>query len=155
MANYTKLTPIKKAEILEAIARLGNISLVCKESGISREALYKHREKDKPFATAWAEALEQYTEKLEAEADRRAVEGVEKPVYQQGRRVGQVQEYSDTLLMFRLKALAPERYRERTEQRNISEPIDWDRVPAEIRDAFIAGTITEDDVRRSTKSKKR
>jgi hypothetical protein len=43
---------------------------------------------------------------------RRGVTGYDKPVYQQGRLVGTVREYSDTLLIFALKARAPDRYRE-------------------------------------------
>ncbi|MBX6773030.1 MAG: hypothetical protein IRY83_14975 [Chloroflexi bacterium] len=52
---------------------------------------------------------------LEAEAWRRAVDGVERPVYQNGQRVGAVREYSDTLLIFLLKGGRPQKYRERYE----------------------------------------
>ena len=52
---------------------------------------------------------------LEPEAIRRTVEGVEKPVYHQGRQVGTVREYSDTLLIFLLKGWKSERYTERRE----------------------------------------
>ena len=44
---------------------------------------------------------------LEAEAYRRAVEGVERPVYQGGRLVGTVREYSDSLLTIMLRARHP------------------------------------------------
>jgi hypothetical protein len=37
---------------------------------------------------------------------------------------------------------------ERIEQHQTFEPINWDRVPAEIRDAFIDGKIGIDDVQR-------
>ena len=50
---------------------------------------------------------------FQEEAHRRAVQGIEKPVYQGGRLVGTVREYSDTLLIFLLKGLRPERYKER------------------------------------------
>jgi hypothetical protein len=49
---------------------------------------------------------------LEDEALRRAVEGVEEPVYQGGKQVGVIRKYSDALLMFLLKAARPEKYRE-------------------------------------------
>jgi hypothetical protein len=49
--------------------------------------------------------------RLEDEAVRRAYEGVERPVFQGGKQVGVVREYSDTLLIFLLKALRPEKYR--------------------------------------------
>jgi hypothetical protein len=51
---------------------------------------------------------------LEAEADRRAAEGTLRPVFYKGEQCGEIREYSDTLLIFRLKALRPEKYRERS-----------------------------------------
>lgn len=47
---------------------------------------------------------------LESEAVRRALEGVEVPVFHQGRECGSTVKHSDTLLMFLLKTLRPERY---------------------------------------------
>jgi len=49
----------------------------------------------------------------EDEADRRAIEGVQKPVYQQKELVGYVTEYSDNLLITQLKAGNPEKYADR------------------------------------------
>ena len=47
---------------------------------------------------------------LEDEVDRRAVEGVEKPVgWHKGKPGGYVREYSDTLLIFLLKGDRPEK----------------------------------------------
>ena len=40
---------------------------------------------------------------------------MEEPVYYQGEVVGQVQRYSDTLLMFLLKGRRPEKFKDRTE----------------------------------------
>ena len=53
---------------------------------------------------------------LEAEAHRRAVEGVEEPVgWYKGQAGGTVRRYSDVLLMFLLKGVLPERYKDRIE----------------------------------------
>jgi hypothetical protein len=49
------------------------------------------------FCVRWAEAYETGVDRIEDECIRRAVEGVEKPIYQQGVIVGSVTEYSDTL----------------------------------------------------------
>lgn len=49
---------------------------------------------------------------LEQEAYRRAVEGVEEPVYQGGELVGTVRRYSDKLLEFLLRGRRPQVYRE-------------------------------------------
>jgi hypothetical protein len=57
----------------------------------------------------------QATEILEKEAWRRAREGHAEPVFQHGKQVGTIQRYSDQLLMFLLRARAPERYRDRVD----------------------------------------
>lgn len=62
------------------------------------------------FALRWEEAYESGVDKLEDAAIRRAVEGVEKPVYQGGVLVGSVTEYSDTLLGLVLRGKRPEVY---------------------------------------------
>lgn len=79
--------------------------------------LYKIRYKDAEFDQEWSAALLQgekvILSRLEAEADRRAMEGYLKPIYYNGVAVGAERRYSDTLLIVRLKALAPHRYKER------------------------------------------
>lgn len=62
------------------------------------------------FCVRWEEALQAGIAKLEDEATRRAVVGVEKPVYQQGVMVGTVTEYSDTLMQTLLRGKMPQRY---------------------------------------------
>ena len=65
------------------------------------------------LAPQFEEAQQEHIEPVEAEADRRGVLGVDEPVFQGGRQLGVRRKYSDTLLMFRLNALAPERYKYR------------------------------------------
>ena len=48
-----------------------------------------------------------YQETLDAEIDRRGVEGIDKPIYYKGEKVDTIKEYSDNLLMFRRKKLDP------------------------------------------------
>ncbi|MBX9745474.1 MAG: hypothetical protein K2X34_01135 [Hyphomonadaceae bacterium] len=85
------------------------------QARISRQALYTWRRTDPKFAHDWDEAIEAGTDLLERAALKRAVEGVKKPVFQGGEKVGEVTEYSDTLLIFLLKARRPAKYRERYE----------------------------------------
>ena len=59
------------------------------------------------FAQRWRDAYESGVDKLEDAAVRRAVHGVEKPVYQGGVLVGTVTEYSDTLLGLVLRGKRP------------------------------------------------
>lgn len=68
---------------------------------------------DFEYAEAYYNARELIVDQLESEAIRRAKDGVERPVYQGGELVGTVTEYSDSLLMFLLKGMRPDKYRER------------------------------------------
>lgn len=54
--------------------------------------------------------LDRAVEALESEAVRRALSGVQVPVFHQGRECGNTIKHSDQLLMFLLKTLRPERY---------------------------------------------
>ena len=83
-------------------------------AGISRRTVYDWREGDAEFARAWDTAVDAGTDRLEDEALRRAAKGTLRPVYQGGKRVGTVREYSDTLLIFSLKGRRPEKYKDRT-----------------------------------------
>lgn len=97
---------------LKWLAKRGNVADACRKVDIARSWIYEVRNADPDFAAAWDEALTEGTELLEGEAFRRAKEGVPEPVYYQGERVGFVRKYSDTLLIFLLKAHKPEKYRE-------------------------------------------
>lgn len=101
-----------KARWLEAHRRSGIITATCQATGIGRTTVYDWTVNDPEFAKAKLEAENEAIELLEAEARRRAFEGTEKPIYQGGKLAGKVREYSDTLMIFILKAKKPE-YRDR------------------------------------------
>lgn len=103
-------TPKTRTEFLEAIKVTCNITKACEMSGLSRTSAYDWREDDKEFAADWQKALDVASDMLEEEAIRRAKDGTQKPVYQQGNLVGHVQEYSDTLMIFLLKGAKPKKY---------------------------------------------
>lgn len=108
----TRRTPKRAAgreAFLSNLAELGNVRDACRAAGIGRSTAYEWRQ-DITFAGAWDAALEEAADALEGEARRRAVEGVEEPIYHRGEVVGHVQRYSDTLLIFLLKGLRPERF---------------------------------------------
>lgn len=111
MANWVR--PSKKLDkvFLKDLEENGNISLAARKAGYSRSAVNKRKVSNPDFAEKVEDALELYKAKLEAEADRRGVDGVERPLHYQGKVFDTVREYSDSLLMFRLKKLDPS-YRE-------------------------------------------
>jgi hypothetical protein len=108
-----KFTAEKRAKFLAYLAKYGFVARAAKAAGVGRTCVFDLKKKDPNFSAAWDEALTDYVEDLEAEADRRAYRGTVKPVFQGGKKVGCVREFSDTLLIFRLKGLRPEMYAER------------------------------------------
>lgn len=90
----------------------GFVGKACEAVGISKQSVYVWRESDKEFAIEWDRAIDLATEDLEKEARRRAYQGVEEPVFYQGEVCGHIRKFSDTLLMFTIKARRPE-YRDK------------------------------------------
>lgn len=89
-----------------------SVKKACARARIGRRTAYDWRNKNPDFAKRWDAALDVGITVLEDEVVRRGYEGVLKPVYQQGVRVGTIREYSDTLLIFHLKAHRPKKYRD-------------------------------------------
>ena len=108
-------TPEKRAAFLEDLANHGNVTQACETIGVGRVAIYKWRNEDPEFMADWEAALELGTDALEDEAVRRGRDGVLRPVYQGGAEVGAVREYSDTLLIFMLKARRPDKFKDRVQ----------------------------------------
>ena len=105
----------KDDAFFEALARGQPPGAAAKLAGCTLTMVRERRKSDAQFERRWKEADELAIERMEAEADRRAVDGTDKPVFYQGERRGEVREYSDSLLILRLKARRPEVYRERFE----------------------------------------
>lgn len=106
---------MKDEAFFEALARGQPPGAAAKLAGYTLAMVRERRKSDAEFERRWKEADELAIERMEAEADRRAVDGTDKPVFYQGERRGEVREYSDSLLILRLKARRPEVYRERFE----------------------------------------
>ena len=99
-----------QAAFLHALRQTGNVSAAARAAGTCRSRCYEARQRDRGFAAAWADALEEAADRLEMEAFRRAVEGVGEERFFRGDVVGTVTCYSDRLLMFLLKARRPARF---------------------------------------------
>lgn len=111
--KHTARHPQRRAAFIEALASGATVTDAAKAAGVAREPLYRWRKEDPEFAAEWEAAYSTGADVLVAEARRRAVKGVAEPVYHMGKVVGTVQRYSDTLLMFLMKARAPEQYCDR------------------------------------------
>lgn len=114
---------IKESEwnyLLLEIARCGgNVTKACEIANIDRHQAYHRREEDDEFARDWRTAEELGVDGLIDEGRRRAFQGVERPVYQGGKKVGSITETSDSLLMFMIKAKRPE-YRDKSVEVNLT-----------------------------------
>lgn len=110
-----KDSPEIRAKFLDGLRAGMTVTDAAKAAGTARTTVRYWRDNDEQFAKDWDDAYDEGTDVLEAEAQRRAVEGVKRPVYQGGELVGHVQEYSDTLMNIMLQARRPHKFRNRTE----------------------------------------
>lgn len=102
----------KKRLFAAAMALMGTATKAAAAVGISLGTPYSRQwREDAELQAALELAEEMYGHVLEAEIDRRAVEGVWKPTgWYKGAPGGYVREYSDLLLIFRAKGLMREKY---------------------------------------------
>ena len=118
----TRRTAPTKAEqradqdrFLAAYEAIQTVSGAARATTIGRRTHYDWLAHDDEYARRFAEADVVAIDKLEEEARRRALAGVNEPVFYQGKIVGHVARKSDTLLIFLLKGKRPEIYTERHE----------------------------------------
>jgi hypothetical protein len=133
-----KLTEARRERFLNALAETGNITAAVVLAGTSRMRVYELRKVDEDFRAAWDEAENSASDKLEAEAWRRAVDGVPEPLVSAGKIVRDddgnpiaIRRYSDAMLTLLLKARRPEKFRER----NSVEKSGLDGKPIQLDDA--------------------
>jgi hypothetical protein len=140
-----KIRHRKKRAFLAAVANAANIVRAAEIAGIDRDYHYIWRKKDSEYAAAFEIAWKRGTDALEAEAVRRAFEGVAKPIFHGGKRAidvvqnpdgsvkrdkdgkpvgipAAVREYSDTLLIFLLKGCNPAVFGDRVRQEHSGDP---------------------------------
>lgn len=112
-ARYDGWTEEKMRRFIEVLADTGQVSLACKAVGMSRESAYRLRRSPHgaAFARAWDAARHHAGSFLEDVAFERAIEGEERPVYNEyGEVIATKRVVNDRLLMFLLRHLKPERY---------------------------------------------
>lgn len=95
---------------LSALAESGVLAHAAAAAGVDRVTVYRARQDDPTFDAACQDAIEEATDKLVQEARRRALEGVEEPVYQGGALVGTKRVYSDALMGKLLAAYRPQQF---------------------------------------------
>lgn len=101
-----------RAAYLEHLSQTGRKTDSARAAGVSLQTVRNHMKLDPTLADEVEDALEVYKDSLRAEIHRRAVEGVEEPVYYQGAVCGSVTRYSDRMLELEAKRHMPE-YRDK------------------------------------------
>jgi hypothetical protein len=112
---------IWQRSFVAALARTGNMSAAAVAAKVDTSTVRDHQRSDGRFADAVRHAKLQAAAILEAEARRRAVDGLVRYKFHAGEAIIDPKtkkpycelEYSDALLIFLLKAANPRKYRER------------------------------------------
>jgi hypothetical protein len=92
-----------QARFLTAFAIIGTISGAALAAKVGKRTHYNWLETDETYAARYEATHEEAIDKAEQELRRRGVEGYNKPVFQGGKMVGTIREFSDTCLIFYLK----------------------------------------------------
>ena len=104
MSKGKRISARQKAIFIDILQHTGNISAAIRAADMSRRGAYGLRKTDRYFAQEWDMALDDALDDLEGALRKRAIEGVEKPVYYGGKMCGSQRNYSDNVGMFILKS---------------------------------------------------
>lgn len=110
---HLEFTVERQRVYLEKLAETGLKGHAARHVGVSREIVRIERKRNPAFEELEQEALDFWAEGLEAEAVRRARDGVQVPVYYKGAVAGHVTEFSDRLMEVLLRGRIPEKYGQR------------------------------------------
>lgn len=147
----------KKRAFLAAFALCGNVSQAVLAAKVSRCMHYAWLKDDPQYVKDFAQAEADATDMLEAEARRRALNGVNEPVVYQGQLQGTwvdgegntvsqetpgarmipltIRKYSDTLLIFLLKGARPNKYRDNAKVEHTG-PDGAPLIPSKVTHSF-------------------
>ncbi|WP_165312996.1 hypothetical protein [Vibrio ziniensis] len=131
MSRKSKRTRARDKRFFESLEKGATIGEAAKIAGYSRRSIYDYSAEDPTFSQQLDDARMDLVEKLEREADRRAIEGVvdykSLKVTQDGKTISKIvpiRRYSDSLLQFRLRRLDPKNYRENYKEDDLPDDFD-------------------------------
>ena len=128
--------------VSEMLGKYGIPNKACEDAGVSRTTMFKRKKEDEYFAARWEDAKRQAVEVLEAEARRRAFEGIDKPYYYKGKVVGVLKERSDRLLEFMLAGMAPKKYgKQQVSKMELTGAEGKPLIPDEVNDIEVARRV--------------
>lgn len=129
-SDEMKFLSIKQRGFLKAYTEELTIAGAIRVTGVDHTAHHYWMRSHGVYKRLFEDLREFVVEALEGEAFRRSYHGVTEAVFYQGEVCGSKTNYSDTLLMFLLRAANPDKYRERSTMDLNVKPIDADIAPA-------------------------
>jgi len=108
------MSKTRQNRFLKNYAKTGRINQAAAVAGVCVNTIGNLRKSSPEFMALFMEADEKYCESIEAEIERRAMRGVEEPVWQGGQEVGRKRKYSDKLLIAHAKSRMS-KYRDKLE----------------------------------------
>lgn len=82
----------------------------CQAAGVHPRTFHARLKHDSTFAALYDDLVDQAKDAIRSELHRRAIDGIERPVYQGGRVVGSITEYDNKHLEWLAERLMPEEY---------------------------------------------
>ena len=99
---------LTRERFLEAFRAIGVISRAAIAAGVSRKTVYNWLKNDPDFRETFEDMEEDVRDAIREELHRRAIEGVDEPVFQRGVLVGHIRKYPDQILLKMAAARLPE-----------------------------------------------
>ncbi len=129
--RHDGFTPLRQVEFLDALAESGCVDEACRSVGVSRSAAYalRNRIHAARFRLAWDAALDMAIQRLYGAALSRAINGVARPIFYQGKQVGERRYYDERLTQFLLRARDPANF---ARPRELTDDLREDDVGATI-----------------------
>ena len=113
---------------LSTLRDTGNVSASARAAKVTRYSAYEKRMHDDEFRQLWVSALESSLDDLEESLRSRALEGIDKPIFYGGEKVGDVKSYNDNLGMFFLKARRKKVFGEASSESEAEQNLDASSV---------------------------
>lgn len=142
-----RVTPKHFEKFINAIRETANITKACELAGITRDTFYKRKRNDSEWRLVFEQAWKDGYEALEAMCAERAFNGYDRPVYQNGEKVGIMRQYSDSLAAFLLKGNRPDKFIDRSivtnkngDEANPYDEVDTEELRAELKRRMMKGT---------------
>ena len=138
---FPEIGDAKKRAYVIGVMETGNRTQAAIAAGLGASTPYSPQwRNDEALQAALVLADEAAADLMESEAYRRGVSGVDEEVgWYKGEPGGMIRRYSDILLIFLLKGIRPEKYRERMELRGALANLDLSRLPDPLIERLARG----------------